>query len=232
MPPARKINTTKKEIIQVASHMFLEKGFTETSVKSICEQLKISAGNLTFHYPTKEHLLAVLVKMLCGFQWQMMERSVDEGGSSLMAICLELSAMAAICQDNQVAKDFYLSAYTHPMTLEIIRQNDTQRAKRVFGKYCPDWQEEHFVVAENLISGIEYATLMETSPAVTMDLKIASALELLHQIYDVPEGICRKNVRKVLQMDYRELGRRVLEEFVAYVHEFSEAELENLLSEQ
>ena len=232
MATGKKVNATKKEIIQVASRMFLEKGFTETSVKSICEQLKISTGNLTFHYPTKEHLLAVLVKMLCGFQWQMVERTVDGGDSSLMAVCLELSSMAAICQENPIAKDFYLSAYTYPMTLEIIRKSDLERSKEVYAAYCADWDERYFIEAENLVSGIEYATLMTTEPAVDMDIRIAGALEMIHKIYGVPVEVCHQNVQKVLQMDYYELGRRVLRDFMDYVYEISEEDLENLLLQQ
>lgn len=232
MPPGKKINATKKEIIQVATRMFLEKGFTDTSVKSICEQLGISTGNLTFHYPTKEHLLAVLVEMLCDFQWRMMERTVDEGSSSLMALCLELPAMASICEENQIAKDFYLSAYTHPMTLEIIRRNDTLRSRSVYGGYCDQWQDAHFVEAENLASGIEYATLMTTEPIEDLDLRISGALGAILQIYNVPEEVRRKHIRKVLQMDYRALGRRVLQEFIEYVHEISEEDLEELLRRQ
>ena len=132
----RRVNTTKLEIIQTATRMFLEKGYSATSIKAIAEQLDMSTGHLTFYFPTKDYLLAKLVDMLCSFQWAMVKRYVQEGESLLMAVCLELTAMAAICEENEVAKDFYLAAYTHPMTLEIIRKNDAQRAKLVFGEYC------------------------------------------------------------------------------------------------
>ncbi len=232
MPPGNKINSTKKEIIQVATNMFLERGFTATSVKSICEQLDISTGNLTFHYPTKEHLLAVLVEMLCDFQWKMMERAVDEGASSLMAFCLELPTMASICEENSVAKDFYLSAYTHYMTLEIIRKNDRFRARQVFGDYCKDWQEEHFIEAEDLVSGIEYTTLMTTPSSMELDLRVCGALGAILQIYGVPVEERRKHIQRVRQMDYRTLGRRVLRDFIQYVQGISETDLETLLRRQ
>ena len=50
----RRANTTKLEIIQVATQMFMERGFTETSAKAVSDKLDISTGNLTFHFPTKE----------------------------------------------------------------------------------------------------------------------------------------------------------------------------------
>lgn len=80
-----------------ATTSFLERGYTASSTKQIAEDLDIGTGNLTYYFPTKEHLLAVLVDMLCDFQWHMMEREADDGLSSIMAICLELTAMAAVC---------------------------------------------------------------------------------------------------------------------------------------
>lgn len=229
MSPAKRISTTKKEIIQVATRMFLEKGFTDTSVKSICEQLGISTGNLTFHYPTKEHLLAVLVEMLCDFQWAMMERAASEGQRPLIASSLELPAMAAVCEENPIAKDFYLSAYSYDMTLDIIRKNDTRRSQRVFAELCPDWTEKDFAAAQDLVAGIEYATLKTTSTSPALDQRVANALDAIGLIYRAPKEDREMRIHNVLQMDYRALGRRILREFIDYVHEISEEDLEALL---
>ena len=155
-----RVNSTKLEIIRVATNMFLEKGVTATTAKNISDELGISTGNLTFHFPTKEHILAELVELLCDFQGKMMELEAKEGVSSIMAICLEFATMAAICEEDEIAKDFYISTYKSPMCLAIIRKNDIRRAKQVFKEYCSDWSDERFEEAEILVSGIEYSTLM------------------------------------------------------------------------
>ncbi len=213
----RRVNTTKAEIIRVATGMFLERGFAGTSAKAICDTLDISTGNLTFYFPTKEHMLAELVEMLCRFQWEMMEQEAQDGVSSLMALCLELTAMAAMCEEDEIAKDIYLSAYSYPLTLEIIRKNDAARAKRVFSEYCPDWTDEQFAEAETLVSGMEYATLMITGDSATLETRIAGALNQILNVYQVPEEIRSRKIERVLSMDYRKIGRRVLKEFREYV---------------
>lgn len=218
----RKLNTTKLEIIQTATRMFLEKGYTATSVKSICDELEISTGNLTFYFPTKEHMLAILVEMLGDFQNKMMERAVNEGTSSLLAYALELPAMAAMCEGNDIARDFYISAYTHSMTMEIIRKNDILRAREVFSPYCWGWSEEQFTEAEILVSGIEYATLMTTPTNVPMDTRVAGAANAIMQIYQVPEEIRRAEVHKILAMDYRAVGQDILKDFMAYIEQVNE----------
>lgn len=225
----RSKNTTKLEIIQVALKMFLEKGYTNTSAKAICGELGISTGNLTYYFPTKEHILAVLVELLCDFQWKMIEKETDEGYSSLLSLCLELTAMTAICEESAIGKDFYLSAYTHPITLAIIRDNDAKKAKQVFGEYCKDWQEVNYREAEMLVSGIEFATMMPTERSAPVNVRIAGALGAIMMIYNVPADIRRKKIDKVLAMDYLAIGKKVLSEFIKYTEQATESALEEVL---
>ena len=95
----RKPTPTKSVIIKVASELFFENGFSKTTSTEVCRKAEISAGNLTFYFPTKEHILAVLVKMMIDFQWKEMEAITNEGASSLLAYCLELTTMASVSEE-------------------------------------------------------------------------------------------------------------------------------------
>lgn len=220
---------TRYEIIDVATELFLEKGYTETSIKNVCKELDMSPGNVTFYFPTKEHLLLELVGMLRRFQWEMMESEADEGISSLLAVCLELTAMAAVCETSEVAKDFYVSAYTSPVCLEMIRKNDTERAKEVFSEYRPEWTDEQFREAEVLTSGVEYATLMASQAGVSLEARIEGALNTILSIYGVPEEVRRIKIQKVFAMNYRELGDRVFKEFKEFVRDENEKAFQEIL---
>jgi len=219
---------TKLEIIRVASRMFLEKSYSATTIKAISSELEMSTGNLTFYFHSKEHLLAELVELLGAFQRKMMDLEADEGLSSLMAICLELAVMAAMCEENAVAKDFYLSTYSSSMTLTIIRKNDVERARQVFGPSLPDWTEENFREAEVLVSGVEYATLMTTENGPSLETRIAGALNCIMQIYQIPEETRRMKIGRVLAMDYRGIGSRVFREFLEFVEQNNEQAIKKL----
>lgn len=223
--PRRKVKTKKLDITRCASKHFFELGYSSTTPKHICEELGIYTGNLTYYFPTKEHLLREFVEMLGDFQWKMMEHEANEGISSILAICLELTAMAAMCDENDVAKDFYLACYCSPMCLAIIRRNDTARAKEVFQDCCPDWSDEQFAEAELLVSGIEYATLMTVGTPISLETRIAGALNQILSIYQIPESVRKTKIQKVLAMDYRGIGRRVFKEFRQYIDETNEQAL-------
>lgn len=225
----RKAITTKLEIIQCATRLFFEKGYGATSPRMICDELEISTGNLTYYFPTKEDLLAVFVKMLCDYQKKMMEIEANEGVSSMLGICLELTTMAAMCEEDEAAKDFYLASYTSPKCLDIIRRSDVDRAKEVFRDYCSAWAEEDFVEAEILVSGIEYATLMTTDTSASLETRIAGALNNILAIYNVPESLRQTKINKVLALDYRRISRRVLKDFKIHIEEANEKALDELL---
>lgn len=229
MAKIRKAKLTRLEIIQVATRMFLFKGYSSTTVKAVADELDISTGNLTFHYPTKEHMLAELTDMLCGFQWQMMKTEADEGISSLLAICLELTTMAAVCEGNAIAKDFFISSYQSQLCLDIIHFNDTERAKTVFAEYCGGWDDMKFAEAEILVAGIEYATLMASDGAVPLPVRVSGALDQIMMIYNVPENVRKVNIRKALATDYVSLGKRVIKGFVEYVEKTNEHAYKELM---
>ncbi|MBQ9975602.1 MAG: TetR/AcrR family transcriptional regulator [Clostridia bacterium] len=220
---------TKLELVRHATQSFLEHGYTNSSVKTLCKELDMSPGVLTFHFPTKEHLLAELVNLLCDFQWKMMEDEAKEGLSSIMALCLELATMVATCEEDEIARDFYLSAYSSIMCLDIIRKNDTERAKRVFATYCPDWTHEQYVEAIIIVLGIEFSTLMSSDSTVSTDTKISGALNTILTNFNVPEDLRKSKIERVLAMDYRSIGRRVLMEFKKYVQESNEQALMKLM---
>ncbi len=224
----RKINFTKLEITQTAIKMFLEYGYSFTSPRMICDELDISPGSLTYYYPTKEDLFTVLIKMLTDFQWNAVQKIVDEGETPITALCFELTAMAAMCEEDELARDLYISAYTSPKTLAMIRESDTKRAKKVFAEFCGDWTDAMFAEAETLVSGIEYGTLAATPDSPSLELRIAGAMKTILGIYNVPEDRQELKVEKALGMDYRKFGKEMLNEFKKYVLDLADSALDDV----
>ena len=55
------MNATKERIRQTACRMFSERGYRAVSMRAIADELGISVGNLTYHYPHKELLLEAVM---------------------------------------------------------------------------------------------------------------------------------------------------------------------------
>ncbi|MBO5065669.1 MAG: TetR/AcrR family transcriptional regulator [Clostridia bacterium] len=216
-----KKESTKEKILHVSMHLFLEKGYSKTTVKMVCDELQISKGNFTFYFPAKEDVLAELVSMLCVFQQKLIDYEANRGFDLIMSICIELMTVAAACEENDAARDFFISAFQSPVCLECLRNNHVERAKNIFAEQCKDWTDLQFVEAEILVQGIDYATIISDTARVPLKTRISGALNQILSIYNVPEEIRKEKIQQVISMDCRELGKRVLTEFKAYVEKLS-----------
>ncbi|MBQ7364415.1 MAG: TetR/AcrR family transcriptional regulator [Clostridia bacterium] len=223
----KKRSNTRLEIIRLAAKLFIEEGYSTTTMKKLSKLLDVSPGNITFYFPTKDHLLAVLVDELFDFQNLLIAQATEEGKTSLLAYCLELTAIAAICEESEVARDFYASSYSSAYTLNLIRKNDTEKTKTVFGEFCPDFTEQKWQATENLVSGIEYATIMTKESEIPLPIQIERTLNAIMMLYQVPEDLRKQKIEKVLAMDYRAMGRRLLKEFRDYIEKVNEEKLKN-----
>lgn len=218
-------------IIKAASELFFENGFSKTTPHEVCKKADIGTGNLTYYFPTKEHMLAVLVQMMIDYQWKEMENATDEGKSSLLAYCLELTTLVSIGEEVPQMHEFFIAAYSHPMTLDLIRANDVDKIKRVFAEYTQSWDDEKFIEIEAIISGIEYATLMNTEHSASGPHRIEGALNTIMILFGVSEELRKTKIAKVLAMDYRAIGNKVYEEFKQYVTQTNENALDEILKQ-
>ncbi|MBQ8513959.1 MAG: TetR/AcrR family transcriptional regulator [Ruminococcus sp.] len=205
-------------VIQLVSKRYVENGFTATETKEIAKELGISTGNINFHYPTKEHLLTEFVKELCDFQWRMIEILQQEDKSPLLALCIEFATMCAAAEEDESIRDIYLSAYRYPMPLAVIRENDAKKTQQIFSEFNPDWSEEQFAIMENLYSGIEYGVFSALGYAEqSLDLIVATGIDSILRLYNVPEELRKQKLEKIIAMDYRGLGRKILSDFKDYI---------------
>lgn len=221
---------TKLEIMRHATHCFLKDGYSNTSVKAISKALNMSPGNLTFHYPTKEHMLAELVAQLCEFQEKMLEYEAQRGYASAAVIGIELMTVAAACADSEIARDFFVSTFQSELCRSYLHRNHVDRAKRIFARQCLDWTDEQFQEAEILVMGLQYATVIATDAEVTLKSRISGALNQILSIYNVDSQTRQKEIEAVLSLDCRNISRRVLDEFIKYAEQTNEQALVDLLT--
>ena len=210
------------QIVKIGAKHFIEEGYTKATMKRISRELDLSPGNITFYFPTKDHLLGVLISELFGFQRLIAEKSVEDKKNPILVYCLELAAIIAICAENEVAKDLYTSAYISPYTLDLIKKIGAKRAKSVFGDFCEDFSEGDFEAAEALVSGIEYGALTAGNETVSLHLVIEKALNAIMTLVRVPELLRMQNTDLVLSLDYKAVGKRILHEFREYIDNATE----------
>lgn len=222
---------TRLEIICYAAKCFAESGYSATSIKSIAQGLDISPGNITFYFPSKDHLLYVLVELLLDFQQMLMDNAVVGEDHEMLSYCLEITSMAALCAESEKSRDFYVSIYSSPMTMELVRQADTEKTRRIFADLHPEWGDIEWRATENIVSGIEYSAITANEEIIPLDKQVEMTLNSIMMLYGVPENIRRKRIDEVFAIEYRELGKSILAEFRAYLETLSVEDLKTISAE-
>ena len=226
---ARTATTTKYEIIQVASKFFMRVGYSNTSPKMIAKELGLSTGNITYYFPTKEHLLLVIVEMLCDFQWKILENAIDRGIGSAASICLETMTVTISCNESEIARDFFTATFQSELCRNYLRRDHVKRAKKIFAKECNGWTDEQFHQAELLVMGLQYTAVTTTDADIPLKTRIASALDLILGIYNVDKENRQKEIEKVLTYNGREISKRVLHGFVGFAQKTNEQTLQQMI---
>ncbi len=225
----KRVKTTKYEIIQVASEFFMSVGYSATSPKMIANELNISTGNITYYFPTKDHLLLEIVKMLCDYQWELINKKTGDDEGSISSICLEMMTVVFGCAESDIARDFFTAVFQSEMCRNYLRRKHEERAKKIFAKECADWSDEQFTEAELLVMGLQYTSVVATDAKVSDERKALRALEHILGIYNVDQEVRKAEIEKVVSSDYREMGKPMLRKFIKYVEDTNMQTLENML---
>jgi AcrR family transcriptional regulator len=94
-----RLNTdTRSEILAVASELFAERGYQQTSLREIAERLGITKAALYYHFPSKRDLLSAMVDPLLeelhaladdiGRRGEVVSRDPRPAVEAFFAICL------------------------------------------------------------------------------------------------------------------------------------------------
>ena len=228
---ARKnVSTTKAEIVQVGVQLMLEKGYTGTTIKEIGEILGISKGNITFYFPTKEHLLLEFTQEILAFHTKCIERVLQQGYTKLMAYCWEIVAQIALCEDYETMKDIYLSLYSHSSTLEYVKEWTANKNYTLLKDVKPDWNTEQYRIVENVASCIERSALTEPCTGnYTFRRKVQLILDSLLKLYDVAKDKRNEVIEQILHIDYRAIGKSLHQEFIEYTERINTAALKSAM---
>lgn len=219
---------TKYEIIHVAYKLFLEQSYTNTSIHTIAKELKISTGNLTYYFPTKEHLLFGIVEKIVAFKESKYQKESGQGIESMRSICLDFMTVVSCCQESPIAKDLFTAIYSSEMCRDYFQKKRIERAKRILSEQCSGWTEKQFIFVELMITGIYFSTLTTSDDVLPLEIRLPEALYLILDIYDVDEATRRREVEKILQLDYRQIGKNFYKEFIDYVEDINDKMLEEM----
>lgn len=203
------VSPNKIKIIKTAlRHIFLDKNLNITK-SMIASEAGVSSGVISFFFPTKEDLFAEILSIMFKEQWKVLEASLEKK-DPIVLYCLKTITIFYVCEKNDQIREFYIDLHSHTKTYNLLKYSDLTNSKKAFKKYCSNYRDLEYQHAENIVASMEYATIAKTNNNVPFDRRVRGVLNLILQIYNVPDDIREQSINRALRLDYEALANEVV----------------------
>jgi len=215
---ASPISQTEKNILKSAIRLFLENGYSATTLKMISNDCGLRQGTITYHFHTKDDMLFYLIQALTEFHGGIIDNSLENTNDALYSYAAEIAIQIALCETDRTAWDLYYSAYSQFKTFEFIKNWAAKEHSVLFAQRLPKWRESDFAEKEHIASGIELAVFYAPCDRYfTLERKISLTLDSMMLLYDVTEEERKQTIEKILKLDCVKLGQEMFSKFVSKI---------------
>lgn len=212
------ITNTEKSILQTAIRLFLENGYSATTLRKISQECGLRPGTIAYHFHTKDDMLYYLIQALTEFHGGIIDNSFENTNDVLFSYAAEIAIQIALCETDRKAWDLYYSAYSQFKTFEFIKNWAAKEHAHLFAQRLPDWKESDFLEKEHIASGIELAVFYAPCDRYfTLERKIALTLDSMMLLYNISEQERNQTIEKVLKLDYVKVGQEMFTKFVSRI---------------
>ena len=201
-----------KRVLFVSAKLFLENGYTSTTLKEIAGNADINIGSLINLFRNKEGILADLVKYVLQGQfdatYDLLKGITDD---KILIYAAETTLQLHMAESGEQIRDLYAAAYSMPKTSAIIQQMITEKLEAIFGELRPELDTKEFYKLEIASGGIMRGFM--TIPCdmwFTMDQKVASFLETTFLVYRVPDEKIQQAIQFVSKFDFSTVAQNVI----------------------
>ncbi len=212
----------KNHVLFVSAKLFLENGYTNTTLREITAAADINLGSLINLFRNKEDILAALVEYVLEGQFsataKMLEGKTDD---KILFYAAETTLQLYLAESGEHIRDLYNCAYSLPKSMDIIQQTITVKLADIFKEHLPDLDISDFYKLEIASGGIMRAFVtVPCTMLFPMEQKVEAFLRSTFKIYDVSNEKIEQAVAFVSQIDYRSFAQATIDSMVKTLEEY------------
>ncbi len=212
---------SKQQVLNAAARSFLQNGFTNTTLKDICNGAGIRSGSFNSYFKTKEDVLYDLVGLVLGQQFSVSQKLLEgKTTDKLLFYAVETVLQLHIVEMSESLRDVYSAAYSLPKTSDLIQQTITSKWEYIFKEHLPDLETKDFYKLEIATGGIMRGFM--TVPCnmwFTMDQKVASFLECSFRMYKVSDEKISEAIEFVKQFDFKDIAKQTIDALMFFLEQ-------------
>ncbi len=209
----------KRKVLLTAAKTFMEKGYTETTLRGIAQKAGVNIGSLINLFNTKEDILSELVAFVLEEQFDKTSKLI--GGMTkdkILFYAAETTLQLYMAESHESIRSLYAAAYSMPKSSAVIQSNITGKLEYIFKEHLPDLKTQDFYKLEIATGGIMRGFM--TVPCnmwFTMEQKVEAFLETSLSIYRIGEEKIREAIEFVSRFDYPTIAQRTIDGLFAFL---------------
>lgn len=209
----RTTEMSRQAILTTACQMFLEKGYTATSLREIAKKSDVNIGSLIYLFENKENILCELVNFVLDGQFKATADILAEiTDDKLLFWAAETTLQLYIAESNENIRELYVTAYSLPKSSSIIYQAIAAKMEIYLKHLQPTFEAKDFYELEIATGSIIRGFMsVPCDMYFTMDRKVKRYLETSFAVYGVPKTRIHEAIQFVSQFDFEKLARQVID---------------------
>lgn len=209
----RSTEENKRLILCAAAKLFVENGYTATTLRQIAKAAGINIGSLMYTYESKEGILVDLVEYVLKGQFSAAEKLLHgKTEDSVLFWAVETTLQLYMAESRGSIREIYLAVYSHQKSADVIYREIAGKLQACFQVYYPQYEAKDFYELEIASGGIIRSYMsVPCDLYFTMNRKVRRYLEISFLLYNIPAEKTREAIGFVSQFDFAAISRQVIE---------------------
>lgn len=216
-----KTDEVKRKSLHAAAKLFLEKGYTNSTVRDIAAEAGVGLSAMIRACGSKEDILCELVAFVLEGQFESTHKLIDGiTQDKILYYAAECTLQLHMAETSEHIREMYAVSYSLPKSTSIIFHTVTEKLEAIFKEYRPELKTKDFYELEIASAGIIRNFM--TVPCdlyFTMERKVARFLETVLLIYRIPEEKIQEAITFVAQFDYPTIANTVVSQMLGYLEQ-------------
>lgn len=221
--PGKNHEKMKNRVLFVSARLFLEKGYTNTTILEIADAAEINRGSLLNLFRNKEDILAALVEYVLEGQFSAAEKMLaGRTDDKILFYAAETTLQLYMAESSEYIRDLYSCAYSLPKSMDIIQHTITAKLENIFKEHLPDFGTLDFYMLEIASGGVMRAFMsVPCTIWFPMEQKVKAFLQATFKIYDVPPEKIAEAIAFVSQINYKTVAKATIDNMIDYLEEYA-----------
>lgn len=218
-PLNRKRGETKSLILHIAAKMFIENGYSKTTMNELAKKAGITYGELFRVGHDKETLLCNLVGHVLECQFDKVNEVLKGITNDLVLhYAFEAVLQLYIAESTEHMREMYSVSYSLPHSAQVIYRTLTQKLELIFKDHLPNLETKDFYELEIAVGGIMRSYLsVPCDMYFTIDRKVKRFLETTFLVYRMSDEKINEIIEFISKFDFTKYAEEVKETLFSYL---------------